>query len=253
MTTAVEHTYEEQMSSYYKMRETRPAFDKRFEEHELKYEEQDSEMSGKIYRLRWAKPGTVIDSSTFVIERGRLFVYGDFGEAVYNWYSDINPAFLLDCHEHYIHGKCTASVKGRRFVTWNDRKLSSFLQEQKEERVEEAVEAGCYTRIDHRDWWDIRDNPEKNKPEEFHMGEDESEEEFTQRVKKLVDEDFEDIPECSDEYEWVEFLRRDGHIYFGDDWWEFAGDAGEVVDPHFICQMECLKRALIKLEEQKNG
>lgn len=60
------------------------------------------------------------------------------------------------------------------------------------------------------------------------------------------------MPEDCDMYEWVEFLRENCEKYFGQDLWEFAADVGEVVDVHFICQMECLKRSLKSLQEQNH-
>lgn len=231
----------DEVSEYYHMKEERSGFDSSFEKHDVEYEEVESQISGKLIRWRWAEPDKYMCSATFTIQGSVLIVTGDYGEATYNWYSGgvISPEFLMDCHEHYIHGKCTASSRGRKFVSFNENVLKKYLDDHKKQVIDSAVENGYYTRTDEF-------APEKIEWDE----EQEFEEEFINRIKPIIDEDYEEVLRHSDMHEWNEFLRSDGERFFGDDWWEFAGDIAEGPDIHFICQMECLKRSLKRLKEK---
>lgn len=229
----------EQILNYYSISEERSGFDEQFKDHDVEYEEFDSKFHGKILRWRWGKPGQYMGSATFTIQSGCLIVTGDFGEATYNWYSrNLSPSFLLNCHEHYIHGKCTASCQGRRFVSWNEDIFKKWLDSYKKEVIDSALENGGYTR------------KEEYAPEKIEWNEEESEEEFINKIKPIIDEDYDEVLRCQDEHEWIEFLRTNGSRFFGSDWWEFVGDVAEGPDIHFICQMECLKRSLKKLKEK---
>ncbi len=62
--------------------------------------------------LRFRKPGTSCGLIDYKQIHGRLFVSGDYGDAVYNWFNNNSLEWISKCNLGYFHGKCTASEKG---------------------------------------------------------------------------------------------------------------------------------------------
>lgn len=83
-----------------------------------------------LWRIKWNKPGTGIYSSRYLIDhnRGVLSVYGDVGEAVYQWGDFIDIDFLSGIDLHYFCSKCRASSCGKNGKVWDRDKAISYLR-----------------------------------------------------------------------------------------------------------------------------
>ena len=78
------------------------------------------EQRGDIEIVRCFKPGTGVYWIGYWFSKGTLAVYGDCGNAVYQWHKSIGSlAEVADCNLDYFAEKCQASPFGRGFKTWN--------------------------------------------------------------------------------------------------------------------------------------
>jgi hypothetical protein len=55
----------------------------------------------------------------FIIDRNKLIVTGDCGDAIFEWSSKIDLNFLTECGFDYFLGKCRASEYGYKFLVWD--------------------------------------------------------------------------------------------------------------------------------------
>lgn len=63
--------------------------------------------------IEWKDPESWCYAIRYIIDRNTLCVWGDLGEAVYQWGDRINLAFLANIELGYFVSKCQASEKGR--------------------------------------------------------------------------------------------------------------------------------------------
>ena len=78
--------------------------------------------------LTWKKPGSYNYYVKFMVVGNTLFVYGDLGEAIYQWSEGITFEWLSNLDLPYFAGKCQASEVGRDFKEWNERKALEALK-----------------------------------------------------------------------------------------------------------------------------
>jgi len=90
----------------------------------------------------WKAPNTNVNSLIYVIFGRYLSVFGDLGDAVYAWSSNINVAFLAGCNVDYFEGKCQASPYGRHFQSWNGERCCGCIQEHLLESVRNHIGEG---------------------------------------------------------------------------------------------------------------
>ncbi len=165
-----------------------------------------------IYILRWQKPGTWINFVEYILRGSTLFVWGDLGDAVYQWSSNISLSFLAGCNVDYFREKCQASEEGRGFKYWWHEDAEKYL----EEMFKEDGEVDDDTRmvfIAHKN--DI-------------------------------------LGACQTRDGWHEWLRdycneniRD--TLFGSDWWEYIPEIGIDAHPRCVMHLHGLKMAYRQL------
>jgi len=121
-------------------------FDEIFKEHVVdEYHIFTTGCSQRVEILRFKKPGTVLRMIKYIMMNGRLFVCGDYGEAVYCWSESKDLSWVSGLDLSYFHGKCQASPVGREFVTWD----SEEALEQAKRVIEQTQEE------DEDDLWEI--------------------------------------------------------------------------------------------------
>jgi hypothetical protein len=174
-----------------------------FKDHVAKYTVFKNEHGKEIEQIQFGKPGTGNYFIKYWFKDGILCVSGDLGDAVYNWHHSIGKLINFDVCLSYMMGKCVASEVGRRFVQWSDEDALDDLKE-------------------HIDQYH-NDEPERYKTwEEF--------------KKSFIDEyDIDGYPEfeasLENQHDWVEWIRdnEDKVVkWFGQDYWEFLYDIGNV-------------------------
>jgi hypothetical protein len=87
--------------------------------------------------LRWAKPGTIANSITYILEGCYLTVLGDLGEAVYRWSENLTLDFLQGCSADYMLGKCKASEVGYEFTSWDEQAARTWAKGAQKQRLDE--------------------------------------------------------------------------------------------------------------------
>lgn len=101
------------------------------------------EFGPNLFRLSWANPASSDYSIVYIIDHHTLCVYGDLGEAIYQWSGKINLHFLRSLNLDYFHGKCQASEKGRISDNY-DFSFDKFAQHLKDEIVRAKEEGATY-------------------------------------------------------------------------------------------------------------
>ena len=186
-----------------------------FKDHVAMVFEYGSDTTGeeKIKMLRWFKPGTRCHSITFIAYRNTLFIEGDYNCATYAWSEDITFKWVAECEFGYIHGKLQASPDGR-VEGWDDELVKKCINEYFDERVDEE---GGYQ--------DAIDTLEEHRQE-------------------CLDST------CTRE-DWSQFLASNGSEKLGEDYYDWAYQAGEA--PHFYQMMHivALRMAVKQLEDKK--
>jgi hypothetical protein len=79
---------------------------------------------GEFITLEWAKPGTNNCRVVYLLRGSILLVYGDLGEAIYQWGGHFGGqtflAFLSGCSLDYFASKCQASDDGSGGKNWDE-------------------------------------------------------------------------------------------------------------------------------------
>ena len=78
--------------------------------------------------LTWKKPGTGNYMVRYLVSGNTLCVYGDLGEAIYQWSQGVTLEWLATLDLAYFKGKCQASEVGRDFREWDQRKAHKELE-----------------------------------------------------------------------------------------------------------------------------
>lgn len=168
-----------------------------------------------IYILRWQKPGTWINAVEYVIRLNSLLVWGDLGEAIYQWSSNINLAFLAGLDIDYFRGKCQASEEGRGFEYW-------FCEE-----AVRYLETYC-------DDYDVDDKTRKV---------------FEDNKRELIE-----ACQSKDSWrEWLRDSHNEEvrEVLFGQDWWDFLPNIGIDAHPRCVMHLHGLKMAYRQIETTK--
>jgi hypothetical protein len=116
-------------------------------------------------RIVYRKPDTIIEQMDFLICGKSLIVLGDYGEAIYQWSSNVYFDSFSTMNLDYFHGKCKASpescVSHRRFTTW-DAKLATEklngLQKYHSDvdlRLTPSILKECYAEIYEYEAWKV--------------------------------------------------------------------------------------------------
>lgn len=180
-----------------------------------------------VEEIRWGKPGTGIDRITFLIHGPRLIVTGDLGDAIYiraqGW------QFWASCDLDYFASKCEASDTGRLAREWDSDRAELYMAD-----VLNTTVAG------------LREEDEKGKREENTEDEDEQdEEEWVPRALRLFRERDGAAALCG-EFDWIEWIRENGHDVFGGDYYEY-GEVGKDVSYRCVFHLEGVKAATRQL------
>lgn len=88
----------------------------------------DGPIGCEVRRIRWARPGSMVNRVDFLSWPGTLFVSGDLGGAVYSFHRTLSLEGLANSNLSYFASKCEASEDGRGFESWDaDRALGWLL------------------------------------------------------------------------------------------------------------------------------
>ncbi len=85
------------------------------------------ETQGNMQALIWAKSGTSIYKITYIIKANRLMVFGDVGDAIYEWSNLLTWEWLAGLDLGYFASKCCASEKGRQYREWDTKEAQKWL------------------------------------------------------------------------------------------------------------------------------
>lgn len=95
------------------------------------------EQEGSITKIRWQQPGVWNFAIKYVITDNVLMVYGDLGEAIYAWSSNISLPFLSTLGIHYFASKCMASECGQGYREWCYEAAEECLQDEIDDRIKD--------------------------------------------------------------------------------------------------------------------
>lgn len=102
-----------------------PVMEHVFKDHKADYQR----VSEDIELLTWAKPGTGIDKVEYLTYKGTLFIKGDLGEAVFQWYPSISLKAISGFGLSYFVEKCQASEGGNYWREWDSGTAKKCLVE----------------------------------------------------------------------------------------------------------------------------
>jgi hypothetical protein len=86
-----------------------------WKDHRATYKKYDDNLE----TLEWKEPGTNHFAIWYVRQHGTLMVFGDLGEAVYQWYPDVTLQGIANTNFDYFVGKCRASEFGTPPKVWS--------------------------------------------------------------------------------------------------------------------------------------
>lgn len=91
-------------------------------------------------RIVYRKPDTRIEQMEFIICGNSLIVLGDFGEAIYQWNSNVYFDSFSTMNLEYFHSKCKASSEScipyRNYVSWDEKIAKEKLNALQRENAE---------------------------------------------------------------------------------------------------------------------
>lgn len=174
--------------------------------------------------LEWRdKSGSGINLIKYVLhsKNGVLMVFGDLGDAIYQWHPGDGGTtweFIADCSLDYFAGKCLASEDGRGYPEWNAKCAIARLAEHFKDAEEE----------------------DKN----------ENEKEKKENVEILEQAEY----RASSQGEWVEYMKElNDDKKLGSDAWEWAYDAGTIINLRCMGHLEGVKMAVAQRDKEKNN
>jgi len=88
--------------------------------------------------IDWRNPEDCCFAVRYLIVGDVLYVSGDIGEAVYQWYRPISLKSLVTFNLDYFSEKCTASPTGPGFLVWNSELVVEQINESKKEELCDA-------------------------------------------------------------------------------------------------------------------
>lgn len=130
-----------------------------FENHVATYSRLALPNGGLMEWLQWKNPNSSNYAIWYVRYGGFLCVFGDAGDAVFQWHEVVSLEFIANCSLDYFEGKCQASPYGRRFRSWDEEtakeRLTEFFAEEENAGLETKFEdAGGWGAIDNQFAWD---------------------------------------------------------------------------------------------------
>ena len=183
----------------------------------------------EIIIIDWREPKSCHFYVNYIIFKNRLYVYGDIGEAVYCWSSEIGLNFLKRISLDYFASKCEASETGRDYEDWDqDKAYESAIDILKEQYEDEK----CV---------DIKNLSEKETEEILNQWIEEKDEFLT----------FDELRDaCYTKDGWYNFLSEHQE-FFGCDFYEYSG--GTII--HIRCDghLTGLKMAIQQIEEREKN
>ncbi len=116
-----------------------------FKKHTAHHSVLKDEHGFEVERLMWSGDETTINRIYYLRYGSVLMVFGDLGEAIYQWNGDIDLRWISNCGLSYFAEKCQASEEGRDYKVWS--------ADQARKRLDEiaAQEAEEYTSWDEAD------------------------------------------------------------------------------------------------------
>lgn len=188
-----------------------------FKNHVATYKIFKAEDGETIEYLRWGKPKSSIFSISYMFRFGLLFVYGDLGDAVYQWHPSIGTLpSLATCSLDYFAGKCSASECGRGYKSWNEACAREGLIDYITDEVSYNEDGRTF-------------------------------EEISESFRLLGGWN-----EIYSEYSWIQWLENHGHEFFGDAHYEYGG-IGMEIDSRCRSHLVGLKMAFEQIEAQKEA
>lgn len=219
---------------------------------------------GSFLKIKWRKPETWNYAVVYLIDKrmGHLCVFGDLGEAVYQWNPPIDIDFLGGLDLSYFDSKCQASSCGERGKTWNEEVAVTYIKEYIESHtlgedhgdslfeslysdgyVESMLKTDApdlallYTEEGYKSWREMsRDEKDRftvvAKSYLKKLVENNEWQKFSKHDyrRKLIETQikFEELgPEaieaCESEFSWHSWLSEEGHNFFGNDYFEYGG------------------------------
>ena len=125
--------------------------------------DEDAKIDIGIEVLTWKKPESSNYMVKYIVSGNTLCVYGDLGEAIYQWSQNITLDWLATLDLSYFKGKCQASEVGRYFREWDENTAIKYLKDMEKQEYFEwsklEEEGGTGSLYDARDWeeW-LREN-----------------------------------------------------------------------------------------------
>ena len=175
---------------------------------------------GMFKTLEWGNPGTSNYWLRAIISKRTLIIYGDIGDAIYQWSQELDWQWLSGLGLGYFSGKCQASEEGRQYVDWDDEAAQSWLETCFKDEEEQRA-------ADMEEW----DEDKRKAYAEKHP---------TMRQR------FEDASGAGNlfsQMEWNMFLHDNGHEIFGDDLSSVA-ECGQVIAQRCQAHLIAIKMAV---------
>lgn len=171
--------------------------------------------------LLWKEPGTGAYCVIYVLRGGQLFVAGDLGEAVYQWYGPVSLESIAGMGYSYFLEKCQASEVGQNFVEWDTDGVARNVKE----RILDTDYVDNDLRIQLEGL--IRDHC------------------YLTAGESITDDNLDEFVQAHTETKesWLEFLNYHGDECFGDDHWEWTYSVGEVIHKGCMAHLYGLKMA----------
>ena len=89
---------------------------------------EDEKINIGIEVLTWKNPGSYNYYVKYIVIGNTLCVYGDLGEAIYQWSENVTFEWVSNLDLSYFAGKCQASEVGRDFKEWSERKAREAMK-----------------------------------------------------------------------------------------------------------------------------
>lgn len=84
---------------------------------------------GMFKTLEWHEPSTSNYWCRFIISKRTLIVYGDCGDAIFQWSDALTWEWIAGLDLHYFEGKCQASEYGRHYETWDSNTAKDWCED----------------------------------------------------------------------------------------------------------------------------
>lgn len=108
-----------------------------FKNHTTHHSVLKDEHGFEVERLMWGEVGTPVCRVYYLRYGSVLMVFGDLGDAIYQWNGDIDLRWISTCDLSYFAGKCQASEEGRGYKVWSADRARERLDEIAAQEAEE--------------------------------------------------------------------------------------------------------------------